>query len=101
MSAKTLRDKLTDLFFKAAGGISDMAKDEVDEAMQLIKADRQAAVREARIQGKLDFIDENYPNLMSDSPEQNYTQINWVVREVRAYLLAELQSHQPTNKEEE
>lgn len=33
-----LRESLTDLFFKACGGITDMAKEEVEAVMQLIYA---------------------------------------------------------------
>lgn len=35
---KELRAKLVDIFFKAAGGISDMAQDEVEDTMQAIQS---------------------------------------------------------------
>lgn len=42
-----LRKKLTDLFFRAAGGITDMATVEVNEAMQLTEAYNRHLLTEA------------------------------------------------------
>lgn len=54
-----LRKQLCDLFFKAAGGISDMANVEVAEAMQLIQSHtRQLEQRVLEAVGE----DENDPN---------------------------------------
>jgi|GEM_PF-5269513 len=67
MDDEALRTKLRHIFFRAAGGISDMANEEIEATIQLIKQDRETTRLVAQFDLCRDLIAKNHDG----------TQINW------------------------
>lgn len=81
-------DKPTE--WKAATINASCVKEYIEEFVApLIDTQKRLYAESEKIQGKLDFIEANYPTLDTDSENQDYTQKNWVVKEVRSELRAE------------
>lgn len=65
-----------------------------DAIIQLVTSYAQKKYQEGELAGRISFIEETYPSLYADSKEQNYTQMNWVVREVLEGLKSQLEKEE-------
>jgi hypothetical protein len=57
MTTQSLREALTDIFFRAAGGISDMAEKETEAAMKIINEYTEAEKQKAELKGAHNILD--------------------------------------------
>lgn len=96
MTEEELREKLEAIIDEPGGGLSGVTERKAARIMQLIKADREAVVREARID-ELNSLVTRLP--VDEFGDQGYV-LNLKARGDILERITQLQSHQPTNTKE-
>ena len=83
-----IREQLRELFFKAAGGISDMASDEIDAIMQLVEADKKRDMLAGRID-ELGGVKLQYNNMYAETVQDGeWTSVSHRYNTLVAQLVA-------------